>query len=112
MLPILNLDALKSDLIVFIPEAILCCAIVGLLLTRMLTSHTHLGPLSLIALLAALTSTVLFWIDFDFLTKSGTLTLSTIQAVPAFTGMVAYDTFLVYARCVILSAASLTMILA
>jgi NADH-quinone oxidoreductase subunit N len=107
-----NLDALKSNLIVFIPEAILCCAIVGLLLMRMFAARTHLGPLSLIALLAALASTVLFWVDFDSLSKSGTVALAIVQEVPAFTGMVVYDTFLVYARCIILGAASLVMILA
>jgi NADH-quinone oxidoreductase subunit N len=112
MLPIFNLDALKSNLIVFIPEGILCCAIVGLLLMRMIASRTHLGPLSLIALLGALASTVLFWVDFESLAKSGALALTTVQEVPAFTGMVVYDTFLVYARCIILGAASLVMVLA
>jgi NADH-quinone oxidoreductase subunit N len=77
----------------------------------MIASRTHLGPLSLIALLGALVSTVVFWIEFESLTKSGTLALTTVQEVPAFTGMVVYDTFLVYARCIILSAASLVMIL-
>src|SRR5262245_15974736 len=112
MLPAVNLEALLQNLTVFIPEAILCCAIVILLLMRMITSRTHLGALSLMALLTALAATFLFWFDFEQFLKNGSWSLSTIQEVPAFTGMVVYDTFLVYARCIILGAASLTMILA
>jgi NADH-quinone oxidoreductase subunit N len=111
MVPSVNLSTLQADLIVFLPEGLLCGAIVVLLLVRMCGARVHLGGLALAALFAALVATVLSWINLDLLTKAGILELSNIQEVPGFSGMVIYDTFLLYARCVILAGAALTLIL-
>jgi NADH-quinone oxidoreductase subunit N len=112
MLPTVNLEALLQNLTVFIPEAILCFAIVGILLLRMVSSRFHLGGLVLLSLLAALAANAFAWLDVDELLKSGRVVVANVQEVPAFTGMLVYDSFLVYARFVILGAAILTMLLA
>jgi len=106
-----NVDALFRDLTLFIPESVLCVAIVTLLLVRMVGRRTHLGGLSLAALIVALAATILSWIDLDALSKSGTFRLQAIQDTPALSGMLVFDSFLVYGRCVILGGAILTMIL-
>ena len=111
MLFSVNVDALLRDLTLFIPESVLCVAIVALLLVRMIGRRTHLGGLSLAALLVALVATVLSWIDLDALLKSGSFHLMAIQDTPAFAGMLIFDSFLVYGRCVILGGAILTMML-
>jgi NADH-quinone oxidoreductase subunit N len=104
-----TIDAVLRDLTLFIPESILTVAIVAVLLTRMVGRRAHLGGLTLTALLLALAAAVLSLLDVDALTKSGQWRLMAVQDVPAFAGMLVFDSFLVYARCVVLGGAFLTM---
>lgn len=96
MLPLISLDSILSDVVVFLPEAILCGTIVVLLLLRMGSGRAQLGSIALIGLLAALATSAIFWSEIR---------------VEAFSRLVISDPFLTFARCVILAGAALTMIL-
>ena len=97
---LINVDNLIGDLIVFLPEVVLCVAIIGLLLVRMAGATTHLGSLALAAVLAALAAQSVMWMTSEIHTE-----------VPAFTGMLVCDPFLMFARFLILGAAALTIML-
>jgi len=109
MFPNLNkMDALQSDLldssIAFLPELILCSAIVLLLLLRLFRAldHWHLGWVSLAFTLCALYMSERQWDE----TTSNQLT-----ALPIFTGLLSYDTFTVFLRLFLLSFTALIIIL-
>ena len=90
------------DLTLFIPESVLCVAIV----TVALSAHgrpTHASRrFEFGRAIVALAATILSWIDLDALSKSGTFRLQAIQDTPALSGMLVFDSFLVYGRCVFL----------
>src|SRR4051812_1446040 len=97
MLPTVSWDALQTDLLIFLPEALLCAAVVALLLVRLVAAfdRTHLGLLSLGALV--LCGVVAFQSDAD--------------GAICFGGFVVGDAYTRYARLIILGAAGLTVIL-
>jgi NADH-quinone oxidoreductase subunit N len=96
MLPTVSVDALQTDLLVFLPEVVLCVAIVLLLLIRLVTDRLHLGGLALTAVVAALAVNGYLW--FDIPGVNG-----------AFAGMLVSDSLTLFVRFVLLGAAALTI---
>jgi NADH-quinone oxidoreductase subunit N len=98
MLPTVNSGDLLRDLMFFLPEALLCAAIVAMLLIR-LGGRGHLGGLSAAVTIAALFVAGYQWVDMGD------------ASLPAFTGMLVTDPLTRFARLVILGAALLTILL-
>jgi NADH-quinone oxidoreductase subunit N len=92
--------AIGNDLLVFIPELVVCAGIVGLLLVRLvrLFDRAHLGGLAVAVLVAALFA-------------AGYQVSENAWPGAYFTGMLVADPFAGLARCLILAAALLTVLL-
>src|SRR5262245_37544985 len=104
----LKIDKLQGDLLldvlVFLPELLLCVGIVVLLLWRLVPmfDRTHLGGIALAFTLAALAVSICQW-------KGGfgewlpnlleTPSLMAMKARPFFTGLLVYDHFTIFLRC-------------
>jgi NADH-quinone oxidoreductase subunit N len=99
MLPTVNSGDLLRDLMFFLPEALLCAAIVTMLLIRLGPGGGHLGGLA-----AAVTLVALFVAGYQWVDMGET-------SLPAFTGMLVTDPLTRFARLVILGAALLTIVL-
>lgn len=97
---------LHRDLQAFLPELLLCAAIVLMLLLRLFTglSKTHLGG---IALAAAVGGFVISWLQW---THGGGLPAPD-TSVRYFTGLLVYDNLTVYLRLFLLGFASLAIVL-
>jgi NADH-quinone oxidoreductase subunit N len=94
---------LGDDLVRFVPELLLCGAIVLMLLGRMLrpTARTHQSTTALLACAAAFAVLVVQWLSFT----------DDIRGGPAFVGLLVFDPFSVYLRGLILAATMVTLIL-
>jgi NADH-quinone oxidoreductase subunit N len=99
MLPTVNVGDLLRDLRYFLPEGILCVAIVVMLLWRLVNGRDHLGWLSLIAVTFALATSGWLWVEMQNATSD------------SFAGMVVSDSLTRFARMLILAAALLTVVL-
>ncbi|MBX7105924.1 MAG: NADH-quinone oxidoreductase subunit N [Gemmataceae bacterium] len=97
---------LQRDLLAFLPELVLCAAIVLMLLIRLFpaTGRTHLGGLALLAVGGAL---VVAWLQW---TRSGSLPLPD-TSVRYFTGLLAYDSLTVFLRLFLLGFVALAIVL-
>ncbi|MFO0809198.1 MAG: NADH-quinone oxidoreductase subunit N [Gemmataceae bacterium] len=97
MLPSVGWSQLQNDLLLFLPEAVVCCAIVALLLIRLVAAfdRTHLGLISLVAVVTA--CIVAFLGD-----SAGAVT---------FGGLLVGDPFTRFARLLILGTSALTILL-
>jgi NADH-quinone oxidoreductase subunit N len=91
---------LLSDLLTFLPEALVAGTVVLLLLFRLVPGleRTHRGGLALALTLTALAVAVSQW-------------LTEPKPLEAFTGLLAADAFALYLRMLILSATALTIVL-
>jgi NADH-quinone oxidoreductase subunit N len=94
-----------QDCLRFLPELILCGAIVAMLLVRMFNAFNrqHLGSFALVLTLAALAATVSQWVD---------LLASTAYpppSTPLFGGLLVYDRFTVFLRLFILGFTALVI---
>lgn len=99
MLPLPNIDGLLEHLFYFLPEVILCVAIVAMLLIRLGPGRAHMGGIALIATAVALAVAGALWfhmVDAD---------------INAFANMVVTDSLTRFARFLILGAALLTVVL-
>jgi NADH-quinone oxidoreductase subunit N len=100
----MRIEALQSslggDLLVFIPELVVCAGILALLLARLipLLTRAHLGSLAIAVVVVALFAAA-YQVAGN--TWSG----------PYFTGMLVADAFAGLARCLVLMAALLTLLL-
>jgi NADH-quinone oxidoreductase subunit N len=94
-------ETLSHDALLFLPELVVCVGIIALLLVRLVPAfdRAHLGGLALIALVVALYTAI-----HQFSTHEK-------GAGPYFGGMLASDPFASLARCLVLSAALLTVLL-
>src|SRR5688572_6503799 len=97
--PTVSLQALSSDLLLFLPELIVVCAIVVMLLMRLTRAfdRTHLGGVALTATLLALAVSGWQWYEES--------------KAEIFTGLVAVDDLTIYLRMVLLGATALTILL-
>lgn len=93
-------SALSGDLLVFIPELVVCAGIVALLLARLVLPRlrVHLGVLALATLGVALYAA-------GYQVKNNT------WSGPYFAGMLVSDPFAGFGRCLVLFAALLTVLL-
>ena len=92
---------LQRDLVAFLPELILCGAIVGSLLLRFFSSlkHLHLGYFALVCSVLALIVAFAQWLGsnaFDPRFDAGSTSLQ------LFTGLLVYDSFAIYVRLFLL----------
>ncbi len=99
MLPSVNTAKLLEDVANFLPEALLCAAIVVMLLVRLGSARMHLGGLAFAVTAVALSVAVFLWVD-----RKET-------AADAFGNMLAFDSLTIFARFIILGAALLTIVL-
>jgi NADH-quinone oxidoreductase subunit N len=92
--------ALGNDLLLFVPELLLCAAIIGLLLARLipLFDRTHLGVVGITFLVSALSLAIA---QFARIEPPGAY----------FDGMLVLDAFAYMLRCLVLLAALLTVLL-
>jgi NADH-quinone oxidoreductase subunit N len=93
-------DSLGGDLLQFLPELVVCVGIIGLLLIRLVPffDRVHLGSIAVGVFIVALAAAVY---QVSVATWSG----------PFFAGMLTSDAFAGFARCLVLLAALLTVIL-
>jgi NADH-quinone oxidoreductase subunit N len=98
MLPNINASGMLNDLAYFMPESILCVALVAMLMFRLVIGRGHLGWMSLIATGLALVTAWVLWDQMD-----GTF--------DSFAGMIVTDSLTRFARLLILSATLLTVVL-
>jgi NADH-quinone oxidoreductase subunit N len=99
MLPTVDTYRVLTELgYYFLPESIICVAIVLMLVVRLFSGHSHLGLTALAATAGALAVAVYLW-----LARDGDL--------PAFTGLIVSDPLTQYGRMVVLGASLLTIIL-
>jgi NADH-quinone oxidoreductase subunit N len=107
MLTAARVDALRSglgnDLLLFLPELVVCGGIVGLLLCRLVPAldRAHLGPVALAVLLGALAAVVYPQAQGADAPRSG--------STPFFGRMLVADPFGDYVRVALLAAAALTV---
>jgi NADH-quinone oxidoreductase subunit N len=99
MLPTVNTAKLLEDLTYFLPEALLCAAIVVMLLVRLGPGRGHLGGLAFAVAAVALFVAGYLWVDMKD------------TAVDSFANMVVSDPLTRFARFIILGAALLTIVL-
>ena len=99
MLPTVNTGDLIRDLMFFLPEAILCAAIVVMLLVRLGPGRGHMGGLAVAATVVSLCGAGWMWAQMGD------------DSIVAFTGMLVTDPLTRFARFVILGAALLTIVL-
>ncbi len=97
---------LQRDLLAFLPEAMLCGAIVLMLLMRLFSgmAKTHLGG---VALAASVGGFIVSWLQW---THGGGLPAPD-TSVRYFTGLLVYDNLTVYLRLFLLGFASLAIVL-
>jgi NADH-quinone oxidoreductase subunit N len=99
MLTSVNSAKLLEQLTYFLPEAILCAAIIIMLLVRLGPGNGHMGGLALAFSVVALLASGYLWVEM------------TDGRINAFGNMLVSDPLLRFARFVILGAALLTIIL-
>jgi NADH-quinone oxidoreductase subunit N len=101
-------SGLQGDLLFFLPELVVCCGIVFLLVCRLVKSfdRSNLGVLS-----AAVVGLALLAVVYQFVDASGWLEERTSFSVEYFAGMLVSDPFAGFVRGLVLSAALLTAIL-
>lgn len=100
---------LPGDLIRFLPELVICAAIVLLLVLRLFSAldRLHMGSLALVACVLALAASWDQWTD-----SSGWAQVdATIGSRELFTGLLAHDAFTVFLRLFLYSFAALTVVL-
>src|SRR5436853_6767026 len=90
-----------TDLVSFLPEAVIIATLVVLLVLRLFTSlnRSHLGPLALGGVVVALVIAVYAWLDADKPTGD------------AFARMIVSDAYTIYVRLILLAASALTIAL-
>jgi NADH-quinone oxidoreductase subunit N len=100
---------LLRDVQLFLPEMVICAAIVCLLLLRMVPGlrRMHCGPLALGLIVFALAISYVQW-DPNLL---GPIFDSPGNVDRPFTGLLVYDHFTMYLRLILLSFAALTLVL-
>lgn len=93
-------EAIGGDLLLFLPELVVCVGIVGLLLVRLVgfLDRLHLGSIAIVVLAAALAAA-------EYQVYQAT------WPGPFFAGMLVSDPFAGFARCLVLLAAFLTVLL-
>jgi NADH-quinone oxidoreductase subunit N len=99
MLPTVNTGLLLQDLVFFLPEALLCGAIVVMLLVRLGPGKSHMGGLAVAATTVALVVAGFLWADMSD------------GRIDCFANMIVTDPLTRFARFVILGAALLTILL-
>jgi NADH-quinone oxidoreductase subunit N len=99
MLPTVNTTKLLEDLTFFLPEALLCGAIVVMLLVRLGPGRAHMGGLAAAATVVALFIAGYLWVDM------------TNGQIDCFANMLVTDPLTRFARFIILGAALLTIVL-
>jgi len=101
--------SLLSDVLNFLPEAVVCTAIVLLLVLRLFSfmRRTHMVPLALALVLLALAISYVQW-DSSLL---GPIFEPTANVDRSFTGLLAFDNFTIFLRLVLLSFSALTLVL-
>ncbi|HEX4588701.1 MAG TPA: proton-conducting transporter membrane subunit, partial [Gemmataceae bacterium] len=99
MLPSVSIADLLQQVMFFIPEALLCAAIVVMLLIRLGPGRSHLGGLAIAVTTVALLAAGWMWVEMGD------------KSVVAFTGMVVSDPLTRFARFIILGATLLTIAL-
>ena len=114
---------LMRDSLAFMPELILCFAIVLLLLLRLFKAfdRTHMGGIALGFTIAALLATVAQWLGDTPMSGSGYFSLKSLFAMPSpekffaensgspdiFSGMLVYDYFTIFLRLFLLTFTAL-----
>jgi NADH-quinone oxidoreductase subunit N len=99
MLPTVSTSKLLEDLVFFLPEALLCGAIVVMLLIRLGPGRAHMGGLAAAATVVALFIAGYLWVDM------------TNGQIDCFANMLVTDPMTRFARFIILGAALLTIVL-
>lgn len=101
-------DDLQGNLLLFLPELVLCGGIVLLLLVRLLRSfdRSHLGTLA-----ATMLSVALIPAGYQFADMAGWIKGYELQSTEFFTGMLVADPFGGAVRVLLLAAALLTVLL-
>src|SRR5262245_10379103 len=96
---------LGRDLLAFLPELILCGAIVLMLLLRMVNalSRLHQGYVALTAAVVAVLVALAQWQGDSAFDPAGG------KPLPFFTGLLGYDTFAIYVRLFLLAFAGFTL---
>src|SRR5438876_7163168 len=106
MLPTVNTGELLTHVVIFLPETIVTCTAVLLLLLRVAPGfeRAHLGWLTLVALLGAFAYNAYDLVNFFAANTAG----DRGGASSVFQGMLVYDKMLLFVRAVLLGAAALT----
>jgi NADH-quinone oxidoreductase subunit N len=110
-----QLDAtLGRDLSAFLPELILCGAIVLLLLFRLLRlfDRVHLGWAALGFTLFALAQSCLQWVRFHDYVPAGTINTADAQSIDLFNGMLIFDRFSIFIKIFLYGFTALVALLA
>jgi NADH-quinone oxidoreductase subunit N len=105
---------LGRDLGAFLPELILCAAIVLLLVFRLLRlfDRVHLGWAALGFTLFALAQSCLQWVHFRDFVPPATLMSAEAQAVDLFNGMLIFDRFSIFIKVFLYGFTALVALLA
>jgi NADH-quinone oxidoreductase subunit N len=120
MLPSIDQGQIYLDCLAFLPELLLCGAVVLLLALRLLAAfdRTHLGLIALVLTLGALVVSVAQWLDVQGLIarwlqlRENLWRLS--ESSPAeslFTGLLVYDRFTIFLRCFLYAFTALIILL-
>ena len=91
---------LGRDLAAFLPELILCAAIVLLLLFRLLRlfDRVHLGWAALVFTVVALALSCLQWVIFHTIVPAASTRTADAQAIDLFNGMLIFDRFSIFIK--------------
>jgi len=102
------------DLSAFLPELILCGAIVLLLLFRLLRlfDRMHLGWAALGFILFALAQSCLQWVHFHDYIPAGTVISADAQSVNLFNGMLIFDRFSIFIKIFLYGFTALVALMA
>jgi NADH-quinone oxidoreductase subunit N len=100
-------ESLAHDLLLFLPELILCGAVVGMLLARLFTSvsRTHLGWFALAMSVLAFASAVSFWPGVGV----RDVVIPVDAKTTGFSGLLIFDTFGLYFRAFLLAFLALSL---
>src|SRR5947209_4259539 len=103
--------SLLESLLPFLPELLLCVAIVMLLVFRLFKAmdRVHLGRIALVFTLLALGATVLQWFDLQGFDRNELKSTSSSQALEAFNNLVVYDRLTIFLRLFLLAFTALIL---